>query len=85
MRRDTKLIAVAVLLIAVAAVLFARHFSSSSENTVKPPTAVEVQKQITTIQNDPHMPEQAKAIAIGQLKAHSGGQGAPVQPNRPGQ
>jgi hypothetical protein len=51
-------------------------------------TAQDVEKKVLEIQNDPHMPPQAKAIAIGQLRAHSrggalsGGGAAPGAPAR---
>jgi hypothetical protein len=37
------------------------------------PAQPSVDDQIKKIQDDPHMPPQAKAMAIGQLKAHGGG------------
>ncbi len=42
-----------------------------------PKPAVSQEKQIENIQNDTHMPQQAKDAAIAAIKAHSGGADAP--------
>ena len=44
-------------------------------DTAKP--AVSQDKQIEAIQNDTHMPQQAKDAAIGAIKSHDGGADAP--------
>lgn len=84
MTKDTKLIVVAVVLILVAVLIFARNMSSTQSAVKAPPTKAEIEKQIAEIQNNEHMPAQAKAIAIGQLRAHTGGGGGPV-PSAPSQ
>lgn len=38
-----------------------------------PMSQAEVERQIRGIQANPHMPERAKSIAIGQIRAHAGG------------
>lgn len=69
---------VVVILFAVAGVLFGMQIFSRERPVVKPRSPEE---QIAEIQNNPHMPEQAKAIAIGQIRAHSR-QGTPSPTNR---
>ncbi len=84
MNRDTKLILVAVVLIVLAAALFARHYASSKGNTVDLTPAqkqAQMEKQIKEIQDNTHMPQRAKDMAIGQLRAHSAGASANV-PNK---
>ena len=57
-----------IALFAVAGLLFARLvFSNSGQPTAK---LLSPDERIAAIQKDPHMPPQAKAIAIGQLRAH---------------
>ncbi len=76
MNKEVKMIVVAVVLLAAAVALLARYVTTGGPAKLVPaPTAADVQKQITAIQNDPHMPDQAKAAAIGQIRAHMG-QGA---------
>jgi hypothetical protein len=65
----------AIGLLLLAAVLFVRGCRSQEpQNWVNtPPSEESIQKRITQIQNDPHMPQFAKDAAIGQLKAHMQG------------
>jgi len=49
--------------------------SKDEGDTAKP--AVSQDKQIEAIQNDTHMPQQAKDAAIGAIKSHDGGADAP--------
>lgn len=80
MKKETKLAAVAAVLLILAAVLLARFYvTEGSPKYTNPPTKADIEKQIADIQNDPHMPDQAKAIAIGQLRSRSQGVGAPVK------
>jgi hypothetical protein len=71
MKRDKQLLVVAVVLLLIAGGLFLRHYSASQESFTKPPTQADIEKRITDIQNDPHMPAIAKEIAIGQIRAHT--------------
>jgi len=64
--------ALIVALFAVAIALFARQAVISSRENA-PVKAKSPEEQIALIQNDPNMPEQAKAIAIGQIRARAGG------------
>lgn len=80
MSKDSKLIAVAVVLLVIAAGLIVRHFSASQASITAPPTKADIDKRVADIQNNPNMPAQAKAMAIGQIQAHSAGQTAPAPP-----
>jgi hypothetical protein len=80
MKRETKVAIAAAALIVLAVVLFARNLlTDDSVKYSKPPTKAALEKQIAEIQKDPHMPDQAKAIAIGQIRARSQGLGAPTK------
>jgi len=79
MNRDTKLIILAVVLIVLAVGLFARYFSSGSDRA-RPGGTADIEKQIADIQNNPHMPPQAKAIAINQIRSHGAGMSQPLAP-----
>ena len=82
MNQEKKMAIAAIVLLVIAAVILTRYFASSKSGFKPAPTRADIAKQITDIQNDPHMPAQAKAIAIGELKAHMEGtqaqQGAPA-------
>jgi hypothetical protein len=58
----------------VAVVLFGRSYVAMQPVYRKPPTRAEIEQQIAKIEKDPHMPPQAKGIAIGMLRAHMPGQ-----------
>jgi uncharacterized membrane protein YbaN (DUF454 family) len=62
------LLIAAVVLILVAAVMFGRQMTNKEGQAV---AARSAEEQIREIQNNPNMPEQAKAIAIGQIQASS--------------
>lgn len=80
MNKQTKLAIAAVALLVLAGAIFIVNFkNSSSANFKEPPTKADIEKQIADIQNNTHMPEQAKAAAIGQIRARSQGFGAPVR------
>ena len=80
MKKETKLALVAAVLIVAAVALFARYyFTEGTPKYAEPPTKADVDKQISDIQNNPNMPQQAKDIAIGQIKARSQGFGAPTK------
>ena len=72
MSRDAKLITAAVVAVLVAVILLARGYKSVQPSYAQPPTNAQVQKQIADIEANPHMPAQAKAAQIGQLRAHMG-------------
>ncbi|MGC8668239.1 MAG: hypothetical protein ACP5VE_09015 [Chthonomonadales bacterium] len=80
MKREAKLIILALVLIVIAAGLFVRYFSASSSGTRPGATAADIEKQIADIQNNPHMPPQAKAIAINQIRSHAAGMSQPLAP-----
>lgn len=84
MNRDTKLIVLALVLIVLAAGLFVRYFSSSNSGTRPGATKADIEKQIGDIQNNPHMPPQAKAIAINQIRSHAAGMSQPMAPGASG-
>jgi hypothetical protein len=53
--------------------------TDDSSRMAASPTKADIEKQISGIQNNPHMPQQAKDMAIGQIRARSAGLGAPVK------
>lgn len=70
-KRNTALVVVLSLVIVVAVgSLVSRGCGSGDDHMVtRPVTQADVQKRITQIENDPHMPQFAKDAAIGQLKS----------------
>jgi len=61
--------ALIIVLFAVAALLFARFIVSNADQPAA--KLLSADERIAQIEKDPHMPPQAKAIAIGQIRAHS--------------
>lgn len=58
---------IAVVLIILAALIFAFQYQRTKEPPPKRVTSEEIKAEIQRIQNDPNMPPQAKQIAINQL------------------
>lgn len=64
---------IAIVLIIIAALIFAFQYQRTKEPPPKKVTAEDIKAEIQRIQNDPRMPPQAKAIAINQLAVSPGG------------
>ena len=71
MNRDKNLIVVAVVLLVIAGALFVNHFVKNQNQLAVPPSKADIEKQIAEIQNNPHMPDVAKAAAIGQINSRA--------------
>lgn len=72
-KNNPVLILVAIVLLAVAGLLFWRYSASNRETmrTSKPPQQ-EYEEQVQAIMNNPHMPPQAKEAAIAAVRARFG-------------
>lgn len=81
MTRENKLAIVAITLLLAAAVIFFFTYRSTQPQFVEPDPN-ELQKRIEQIQNDPNMPPQAKAAAIGELRRRMGAQQQPQPATR---
>ncbi len=64
---NNKKVLVAVVLLILAALIFAFQYQRTKEPPPKRVTTEDIKAEIERIQNNPHMPPQAKAIAINQL------------------
>lgn len=64
-----------LLALAVSGVMIAGCEPQDVGNSnAKPPTQEDIDAEIKRIESDPNMPDQAKAIAINQLKQNGSGQ-----------
>lgn len=69
-KNNPLLVVVAIVLLAIAGLLFWRYAASSREGfrESKPPQQA-YEEQVQAIMNNPHMPPQAKEAAIAQIRA----------------
>lgn len=69
MNSNNKLmVAVVLIVLAVAIAFWQWNSNKPSEGEFRNSSAMDYQKEIDRIQNDPNMPPQAKAIAIQQIQ-----------------
>lgn len=69
---NLKLVIVLAVLVVVFAIICVPRLMSSRAEEARLQQAKDPQVQIKQIQDNPNMPEQAKAIALQQLRAHMG-------------
>jgi len=75
---------IAIVLIIIAALIFAFQYQRTKEPPPKKVTAEDIKAAIQRIQNDPRMPPQAKAIAINQLLQYHPEVAKELQQQQPG-